>query len=352
MKNSITILLLCLMTINLMNSQDVVDIANTIEKQVDGETILFVNNEKYTGIVLQDWENKTHSKTYKEGKLNGLYKTYYSHGNLAFYGNFKSGKKQGLCKWYYKNGNLELKGNYDNGNPNGLFEWFYENGKIKQRSNIKNGKYTSTQVFPEKEEYVIRDSLIDSLSNAFDESFGLTDLFGEVLEVPISKTELKKEGGHDIRYFNGKKFTGTALEYYPSGSRKFRIGYINGNKDMFSKFYYENGNLEEKGKYDNGLKNGLYEWYYENGNIKQKGNFDNDLEYGLFEWYYDNGNIWYRVSYKIGERNGYYTEFRLNGHLKWKGIFRNDKWDGDWTEYDSNGEFIQTLTYKSGEIIK
>lgn len=301
MQRSITFLIICSLTVNLINSQITVDISQTIEKQIDGEWILFVNNEKFTGIVLQDWEDKTHQKTYKDGKLNGLYRAYYSYGNLAFSGNFKNGKKQGLCEWYYKNGKIKEKGNYYNGNQVDFHEWYYENGKIKEKSIIKNGEYTSTQKFPEN---VLTDSLKDDLPTLYDFLFG-QDIFDPfyVPEVEISETELMNVDGQNITYYDGKRFTGIGLEYFS------------------------------------------------NGNIKQKGSFINGLKNGLFEWFYDNGNICYSVTYKYGERNGCYTEFHLNGNLKWKGIFRNDNYDGEWTEYDSNGDFIQTLTYKSGEKV-
>lgn len=156
MKKSIIISLFCLMTINLINSQNVVDISETISKEVDGQFILFSKyGEKFTGIVLSNWSNKelASSKTYKDGKLNGLYKEYYSNGSLKFYGNFKNDKKHGLCRWYYKNGCIESKGNFNDGNPIELFEWYYENCKLKQKSIIKNGEYSSTQTFPENKKF-------------------------------------------------------------------------------------------------------------------------------------------------------------------------------------------------------
>ena len=70
-------------------------------------------------------------KTYKNGKQDGLVKSYYKNGNVKYEGERKDGKKFGLQQWYYKNGNLKTIGHYTNDEKDGHFKWYNEDGSLK-----------------------------------------------------------------------------------------------------------------------------------------------------------------------------------------------------------------------------
>ena len=58
---------------------------------------------------------------YKNGELEGEWKSYHENGELKAIVNIKNGKAEGEWKSYRKNGKLEGIGNYKNGKPEG--EW-------------------------------------------------------------------------------------------------------------------------------------------------------------------------------------------------------------------------------------
>ncbi len=70
-----------------------------------------------------------------------------------------------------------------------------------------------------------------------------------------------------ITFFNGKLFTGVAMEYY------------------------ENGTIKKKYEFNKGLKNGQFFEYYESEEIKLKINFIHGKKNGEALSYYENGNI-------------------------------------------------------------
>ena len=51
----------------------------------------------------------------KNGKEHGLYRFWYSNGNLSHEINYKNGKEHGLYRFWYLSGNLSFETKYKNG---------------------------------------------------------------------------------------------------------------------------------------------------------------------------------------------------------------------------------------------
>ena len=62
-----------------------------------------------------DKSQLTGKETYKEGKEDGVWETYYSNGQLRYKRTWKDGKEDGVWEDYYKNGQLEIKKTYKEG---------------------------------------------------------------------------------------------------------------------------------------------------------------------------------------------------------------------------------------------
>ena len=50
-----------------------------------------------------------------DGKREGLWREWWSNGQLMREGNYVKGEREGLWKYWYENGQLEWEGNYVNG---------------------------------------------------------------------------------------------------------------------------------------------------------------------------------------------------------------------------------------------
>jgi antitoxin component YwqK of YwqJK toxin-antitoxin module len=79
-------------------------------------------------------------KTYKNGKLNGLYEEWYFDGNLFIRCEYKDGKFNGLYQSWHPNGQLYRNYNYKNGELNDIQMEYYPNGKLELEANYRNGE--------------------------------------------------------------------------------------------------------------------------------------------------------------------------------------------------------------------
>lgn len=120
----------------------------------------WVEHKQYSG-------EKIKEGNYLDGKKEGLWKTYYSKGNLKSEITYQHGEKHGKAKIYFENGNIAEEGvwladkwvnkykayyqngklsyvwNYNEyGTRSGYQKYYYENGKIKIEGKWEDGKET------------------------------------------------------------------------------------------------------------------------------------------------------------------------------------------------------------------
>ena len=77
---------------------------------------------------------------YKNGKLNGVFRSYDENGNLRETIGYKDGEEEGFSILYYENGKKKSSENYRRGTLNGKSEDWYENGKIRRQIPYENGQ--------------------------------------------------------------------------------------------------------------------------------------------------------------------------------------------------------------------
>jgi antitoxin component YwqK of YwqJK toxin-antitoxin module len=97
----------------------------------------------FTGITLKYHENGQvwFRKTYKDGRLHGLYEAYFENGQLRGIRNYKNGRFHGLYEDYYENGQPARTTNFIGGlEQDGLRQTYYENGQIESIQHMKDGK--------------------------------------------------------------------------------------------------------------------------------------------------------------------------------------------------------------------
>jgi antitoxin component YwqK of YwqJK toxin-antitoxin module len=69
----------------------------------------------------------------EKGQPHGLWKHYYSQGQLMIKVTYVNGKKHGLWESYYSNNQIMYKGVYVNGKNHGLWEYYHPNGTIDKQ---------------------------------------------------------------------------------------------------------------------------------------------------------------------------------------------------------------------------
>ena len=100
------------------------------------------NIENYNGYNLKTYTTGYWGEYYtKNGKKEGLNKTYYPSGALSSEWNYKNGVEDGYMKSYYKNGQLKTEMNFKNGLKDGERKEYFKNGKIFGITQFKNNEY-------------------------------------------------------------------------------------------------------------------------------------------------------------------------------------------------------------------
>ena len=217
---------------------------------IDGESEGTLKDGKFHGPYKSYYKNGQMNKdiTYKDGKLDGSYKKYHDNGKLNesetqiryFMGmrylkrtkiqktmvlhydaTYKDGKEDGPFKSYYKDGQLEYIATYKDGKEDGPFKSYYRDGQLKYIATYKYGK----QHGPFKS-YHYAITLEDGYS---------------------FRPQIYSEGN----YNNGKR-DGIYKKYYSNGQLEYQGEYYDGKEDGLFRSYSENGQLKEESFYSDG----------------------------------------------------------------------------------------------------
>ena len=74
------------------------------------------------------------------GKREGLWRCWYSNGQLYIEGYYFNDRRDGLWRCWFENGQLWEEGYYFNGKKDGLWRWWHDNGQLCENDCYVNGK--------------------------------------------------------------------------------------------------------------------------------------------------------------------------------------------------------------------
>ncbi|MFT3794102.1 hypothetical protein [Flavobacterium sp.] len=313
---------------------------------------------------------------YKNGKLHGTKKDFFTNGQLNLVQQYADDKLNGISTSYYVNGGKQCEVNFVNDQRSGKLVCLYPNGSMKSEEVYANGKLNGThisynQVGDITEKYQLKDDLID----------------GPYLSYFDGKA-LKEEA----TYANGK-INGKFKSYFENQAIDEERTYENGNlRKVLS--YWADGKLASESTYDDKGKiesylyfdrkgNKYYEERYRGGELKtgmQYGagkpkptefalgkkpfkilSFEGDaLVTGEYEagskskewnYYFNSGTLKSKDNYKAGKKDGLSTVYNKNGTLTMVRHFSDDKINGLYEDYDNgvlNGKYYFANGEKNG----
>ncbi|MGL5458694.1 MAG: toxin-antitoxin system YwqK family antitoxin [Cetobacterium sp.] len=107
------------------------------------------HKEPYTGKVIAIYPTGVlKGELYiKDGKREGVAKSFYPNGQLEEESNFKNGILQGTQKKYYSTGGLQEESNFKNGELDGVKKYYYESGKLYVERVFSNGDLKKEKIF-------------------------------------------------------------------------------------------------------------------------------------------------------------------------------------------------------------
>ena len=336
-----------------------------------------------------------HKGAIKNGKEDGLWKTYYSDSLIKSEFTYVNGVQQGLRTNYFRNGKVKSKLNFIEGSLSGALYFYTPEGKLSSKAVAKNdeiinGTVTSYDVYDNENyqnfhkdvyenkeitityyyknnklyyskqnvnnrfiitvykndkiisrgryfhrDYVRYDEIIVSIKN---------DIPVECIVFDTTKLSLSKSGKlYDAKahykdgsiYMEGKLFEleeGEWKTYYKNGKIKSIITYKNGIRNGLLMFFDENGNCTDSINYINGLRDGLCK-------IKSYGDteyitYKNGKKNGEYTKIYESGEIEH-IGFQDGRMNGKYIKTYNNDTLLF-GYYINNWKEGEWVEKSNN----------------
>ncbi len=213
-----------------------------------------------------------------KGQKEGLWKYYYSNGNISSTGNYVNGKKHGLWKYYFEEGPLEQEGYWKMDVLDGEWHWYFMDGKDRCIMNFKNGKEDGSYIEYDQYTYVVSEG-------EYKEGYKVGKWYysgGDVVEVGKYRDGLK-DGDWESYYY----------EIEPE-NLILTASYRDGEPDGKQVRYYESDKLRSIFSYKAGLKNGTFIWYYPDGVEKHKVTYlldelesVNDVPFKAIEKYFE-----------------------------------------------------------------
>lgn len=110
----------------------------------------------------------------------------------------------------------------------------------------------------------------------------------------------------DGKYYNhrGELYTGTYIEYYPSGSIHIEMAVLNGEKHGSTSIYFENGQKQELRHFDRNLMHGTWVTWDEAGRKRAEAGYEKGQKHGAWSIWDENGVQRYEMHYQNGAKAG------------------------------------------------
>ena len=314
----------------------------------------------------------------------------YPNGQVASEGVLREGKPDGLWKTYYENGQLKSVGKRTDFLLDSTWVFFTESGDtslvINYKKDLKNGpRFTYSETEMMMEPYI--NDVRQGEGQRFDRKCHLlqTVMYKNGLEEGISPvfdtTGLLRE---IVTYRKGFVMTREALNRYDREGKKHgywktffddwslytECYYKHGMREGFYKEYDQKGNLKKITKYVNDVEQVLepdmkplivQHEYYPNGRVKREASFRDGKREGVWREFDEEGNVVNSQTYKKGalvsegvvgtdgKRRGDYKEFYSDSTLRAEGIFIDGLRSGEWKYYYHNGKVQEVGSYNEGE---
>ena len=313
----------------------------------------------------------------------------YPSGQISSEGFLRDGKPDGLWKTYYESGQLKSVGKRTDFLLDSTWVFFKENGDtsliINYKKDLKNGpRFTisETEVLMEpfvndvksgegqrcdrKGHLLQTMKFVNGLEEGVSPIFDTTGLLREIINYRKGFVMTRETLN---RYDREGKKHGYWKTFYEDWSVQTECYYRHGLRDGFYKEYDEKGNLKKITKYVNDVEQVLesdmkplvvQHEYYPNGKVKREASFRDGKREGVWREFDEEGNVIKSQTYKKGglvsegvvgtdgKRRGDYKEFYPDSTMRAEGLFIDGLRSGEWKFYYHNGKLQEVGSYKEG----
>lgn len=252
----------------------------------------------------------------KSNALDGIYKYYYSTGQLEIERYYKNGFADSVYKSYYINGKLKISGNFVLNDRHGVWKTYSENGKVTNEDNYEYGNLKGlSKVYHEfdgsiQKEIEYKEGDIHGSYKQYGEGGNLAYvLYFE--DGYLKSYAYEGKDGKLIKPIEIKNATGKIVSYYKNGTKSAEIDYEDNTIHGKRNIYFSTGKPYIISERAFGEETKTKKVYYPNGNLDSEENHYEDEKHGVCKSYFLNGKIKAEENYYLGKLNGickYYDE--------------------------------------------
>jgi len=125
---------------------------------------------------------------------------------------------------------------------------------------------------------------------------------------------VQKEDG---KYYDkrGNLFSGTYIEYFPSGGKRIEMNISNGQKNGKIIIYFENQDTQEIRSFKEDLMDGTWLTFNDKRIKVGEANYKNGVKHGKWYIWDDNGVLRYEMEYNNGQKTGKWSIWDETGKL-------------------------------------
>lgn len=300
---------------------------------IDGYHSAYIRAEFKDGFYNGKYEEYGYGKllcegAYKEGRKNGVFKTYDSEGRVKEEKSYKDAKLDGAHRTYYTTGQIEREVNYSNGKQDGKELAYDPDGTLRRDHTYKDGKQVGKQFTFLKGTYELYETEYYDEYGRKDGDYSSIFTFG-----------LPHVLGH---YKNGLK-DGRWIEFAESGDTLTVQTYAGGKEEGLHISYNRSTGTRNREFYMKAdRKDGLYREYdSNNGELVYEATYRYDRLHGKVRRLVTTSryDYWEVSDYVNGRQSGpFESRYVKNDRIRETGEYHNGRRVGRWKRYDIDGK--------------
>ena len=282
-----------------------------------------------------------------EGALNaagyktGIWKYYYTDGNLAASGSYNGIKSQSTIEVIKKSKNTAIEDK--NSTRVGKWTFYYNNGQKKAIASYNKGCPTGT------------------VSKWYKTGQKLEETIYEDCAPTGGTTRWATSGYKKFELLNEDNGNSTEIEWYSNGQMKSQTPYKDGQQYGRAKRWYENGQKEEDAMMKNSRVHGSYRSWFENGTKHREFFSINNVMSGEYREWAEDGTLIWEILELTREKKISVKQYWPNGNLKMSGksdmpsTLSINQWSqtkvGYWTYWYEDKTVQKSEKYNNGQLL-
>jgi len=262
-----------------------------------------------------------------DGTKQGRFETLFPSNQIAIEGSYKQNKLDGVWKRHYSNGAIAEEGGFVGGLPDGTWRQLDPNGGVL-------GEYTLKAGTGRQKKWLADGSLYTDTMLRKGVRHGAMRMFDHNVVVVIAKY---LAGRLDDKHLVGNKGNLRIEETFAHGART-------GPRQIwqFGVLIFDE-NYDDKGKLD-----GAYTLFRDNKFPRMQGTYEHGKKTGTWTWNDKNNKKEREGDFALGKRSGTWSEWN-DERLTFQGLYVDGKPDGDFVYYDAKtGTELGRFTMKDG----